>query len=368
MRVEDVKWYSPFLFLLGAILSFADPITDILILVEFYRADHKTWFGVGLAFVLLPCLVFALLNIDYRKKRGTNKCTQYFLCGFHPFSAAFARLEGFVFSLRFYINNKVTIVPEDVSSASVAVLSQLVYTGYLRQQGKVLLVYIEFLVVFEAVLESVPQFIIQLYAVCVQEEPVEIIQMISLPVSFLSIAWSVTTVDEMLYNDVIGSLKLKLKLALFLQNLFLMTSTIFAYCFFIVSYKWWVISFPLINFLMAVILTCLQRYIRFPSINLSCLYFGRGSEAQSDDSGDAANWINAQRMMYLIHLCLFVLENLVMILSFCFGPHSNNWYSLPVTVCVCLFSVLWCVMRVIVFHFLYNERNNNERSDNTVNP
>ena len=48
MLVKDLKWYSPFVFFVGAILSFADPITDILTLVEFYRADHKTWFGVGL--------------------------------------------------------------------------------------------------------------------------------------------------------------------------------------------------------------------------------------------------------------------------------------------------------------------------------
>ena len=60
MEVKDLKWYSPFLFLLGAILSFADPITDILTMVEFYRTDHKTWFSVGLTFVILPCVPFAV--------------------------------------------------------------------------------------------------------------------------------------------------------------------------------------------------------------------------------------------------------------------------------------------------------------------
>ena len=61
MGVKDLKWYSPFVFLVGAILSFADPLTDILTLVEFYRADHRTWFGVGLTFVLLPCLAFPVV-------------------------------------------------------------------------------------------------------------------------------------------------------------------------------------------------------------------------------------------------------------------------------------------------------------------
>ena len=54
--VRELKWYSTFIFFVGTILSFADLITDILTLVEFYRADHKTWFGVGLGFALLPCL------------------------------------------------------------------------------------------------------------------------------------------------------------------------------------------------------------------------------------------------------------------------------------------------------------------------
>ena len=61
MEEKDLKWYSPFVFLVGAILSFADLITDILTLLEFYRANHKVWFGVGLTFVLLPCLAFPVV-------------------------------------------------------------------------------------------------------------------------------------------------------------------------------------------------------------------------------------------------------------------------------------------------------------------
>ena len=45
---------------------------------------------------------------------------------------------------------------------------------------------------FEGTLESAPQFIIQLYAMVVQQESVTIVQMVSLPVSFLSLAWAST--------------------------------------------------------------------------------------------------------------------------------------------------------------------------------
>ena len=105
MAEEVIKWYTPILLLVGAVLSFADPITDILTLVEFYRTDHKTFFYVGLVFVLLPCLAFPLLyfgvwNEALSQYSGTRKFWQTLLCGFHPFSAAFARLEGFVYCLR----------------------------------------------------------------------------------------------------------------------------------------------------------------------------------------------------------------------------------------------------------------------------
>ena len=56
-----VKWYSTIFLLVGTILAVADPVTDILTLREFDVNDHKTWFGVGLVFVILPSLVISCL-------------------------------------------------------------------------------------------------------------------------------------------------------------------------------------------------------------------------------------------------------------------------------------------------------------------
>ena len=57
MAQKELKWYI-LKVLVGTILSIADPVTDVLTLVEFYRTDHKTWFGVGLTFIILPSLFF----------------------------------------------------------------------------------------------------------------------------------------------------------------------------------------------------------------------------------------------------------------------------------------------------------------------
>ena len=53
MGEKGLKWCDICLALLGTILSFGDPTTDILTLAKFYRADHKKWFTVGLVFIIL---------------------------------------------------------------------------------------------------------------------------------------------------------------------------------------------------------------------------------------------------------------------------------------------------------------------------
>ena len=226
MKVEDLKWYSPFVFFVGAILSFADPITDILTLVEFYRSDHKTWFGVGLTFVLLPCLAFPVLFVRLRAQltASPSNWAKTALCALHPFSAAFAREKAVFFCLKRWWSG------DEIDPDAEYVLN-----------------HIDLAVLFEAVLESAPQFIIQLYAIIVQEEPATIIQIISLPISFLTLAWAFTATDKMVLAECeiipsSGAMKVKHQLALYATHLLLLSSRLFAICYFIVSYKWWVIG------------------------------------------------------------------------------------------------------------------------------
>ena len=84
MVEKELKWYDIFVVLFGTILSFADPITDILTLVEFYRADHKTWFGVGLTFVIFPCVAFSVnyyapKESELKEVSRARRYTQVFL-------------------------------------------------------------------------------------------------------------------------------------------------------------------------------------------------------------------------------------------------------------------------------------------------
>ena len=88
MARKELKWYDIFFALLGTILSFADPITDILTLVEFYHAGQATGFVAGLCFIILPCLFCLYLKwLDVGNASLAKRIEAILFFG-HPFFPA----------------------------------------------------------------------------------------------------------------------------------------------------------------------------------------------------------------------------------------------------------------------------------------
>ena len=339
MEDKDLKCYSPFVFFAGAILSFADPITDILTLVEFYRANHKIWFGVGLTFVLLPCLVFPQVFYQLRisaPSPSPSNWARTALCALHPFSAAFARLEAFLLSLKKWrYEDEIDLHFKD-------------------KVGDVLS-YIDVVLIFEAVLECAPQFIIQLYAISVQEEPAAIIQIISLPISFLTLAWAFTATDKRSFkaNKIMprsSYLNVKHQLALFATHLLPLRSRLFAICYFTVSYKWWVIGVLMFHSCAVLIVTVIQNKndVDCDAFFVLLILLFMSIHFLRDDFVEFSIRVKVTGLtmsVFFSHI-LFVLENFFMILMFYFTYHPNAWYTLAVTVSVCVLSVLGSTMRM----------------------
>ena len=301
MEVKDLKWYSPFVFLVGAILSFADPITDIITLVEFYRNDHKTWFGVGLAFVILPCFVYLILfglrdspRLDEEHATITGCCARTIICGLHPFSPALARL-------RFLLSLKKWRRGDDETDAGEI------------QTGNSLLRHIDLIVLYESVLESAPQFIIQLYAMNAQEELVQIIQMISLPVSLLSLNWAFVMIDEMVWfhGRELGDLTITRKIFIFVTHFFLLSSRLFAFSYFTVAFKWWVIGVWLFHTFMMMMarstLCCSTGEWDYVEVIMEIFSFGFHDLAVLKENS------KNNLLTVLFSNVLFIIENFVMI-------------------------------------------------------
>ena len=207
----------------------------------------------------------------------------------------------------------------------------------------------------------------------VQQQSVSIIQMVSLPVSFLNIAWASTVADGLIQTD-FGDLMFSMKdrVLLFVTHLFILSSRLFAVALFTVRYKWWVTSVLILH--CTVITICDRVWLcaaqsddsdsiqeRCVSVICFCLHWLR-DDLSLLVLGEYAGYTGRLRMQ-LISNVLFVIENITLILLFYFSHFPHTWYSLPVTICVCLFALLGAVMRLTHFYFLYKD--SDDQSNNT---
>ena len=363
MAEMEPKWYDIFVPLFGAVLSVADPITDILTVVEFYRTDHKTWFGVGLTFIILPSLFFFLINYFLNKEQQFGdkeyqskacKFTHVLVLGCNPLYPAWLKLR----TLYCYLKRLLKLRQGNNTDQTDEDLDHLLRFSKLG-------------VLAEAALEAAPQFIIQLYAMVVQQQSVSIIQMVSLPVSFLSIAWASTVADGLMQTDLEDLIfSVKDGVLLFVTHLFILSSRLFAVALFTVSYKWWVTSVLILH--CTVITICDRVWLctaqsadsnedRFVSVICFCLHWLR-DDLSILVLGDYAGYTGRLRMKLTSNV-LFVIENITLILLFYFSHFPHTWYSLPVTIFVCLFAVLGAVVRLTYFYFLKKE--SDRQSSNT---
>ena len=166
-------------------------------------------------------------------------------CEIRQSVSAFTRLEAFLFCLKkWWYKDE---IDWDRSGEAEDVLTHL-----------------DFAVIFEAVLESAPQFIIQLYAISVQQEPAAITQIITLPISFLTQAWDFTVIDRSSLDELeilsgSSDLNVKHQLALYVTHLLFLSSRVFiTICYFTVSYKWWVIDVLMFHSCAVAIATIIQ--------------------------------------------------------------------------------------------------------------
>ena len=363
MAEKEPKWYDIFVPLFGAVLSVADPITDILTVVEFYRTDHKTWFGVGLTIIILPSLFFLLINYFLNKETQFDdkeyqsqacKFTHVLVLGCNLLYPAWLKLR----TLYCYLKRLLKLRQGNNTDQTDEDLDHLLWFSKLG-------------VMAEAALEAAPQFIIQLYAMVVQQQSVSIIQMVSLPVSFLSIAWASTVADGLMQTDLEDLIfSVKDRVLLFVTHLFILSSRLFAVALFTVSYKWWVTSVLILH--CTVITICDRVWLctaqsadsnkeRFVSVICFCLHWLRDDLSILVLSGYAG--YTGRLGMKLTSNMLFVIENITLILLFYFSHFPHTWYSLPVTIYVCLLAVLGAVMRLTYFYFLKKE--SDRQSSNT---
>ena len=359
VKKKEIKKKDILMLLPLTALSLADPITDILALMKFYSASHKSWFAVGLIFFILPCFAFCPIFCGTGRRSTTgNLFGIACLGGFHPFSTAVQRLEALIICGRKKLWLGETI-GEDSQEFKVLKASQ--------DSG-----------LFEAVYEAAPQFVIQLYVMNVQQEPMSIIQMISLAVSFASLVWSLKPADEGVIINIPG----KYKILNFATHLLLLSARLFAITYFVVAYKWIIVGVLLIHISILRLMRGKWPYTEH-SCECSCLceldsyrdlfewyliiglswigYDAFDTNGNVKKTGVKVSRETGMKHLKILTVCSHIslmLQNFAMIwlyylykdfqkLYFNDVRELHFWYSLPLTVCVCSFSFLGVVIRSV---------------------
>ena len=369
----EVKWYDTIVLLVGSVLAAVDPVTDILTLREFYLKDHKIWFGVGLAFVVIPSFILLVTTCYLQRiSQGESKRSMGLipgvLFGWNPLSLAYMRFKAFILCSS---NFKTLWQNETLEDDCREKIQQLIIDAY--WSGRL-----------EAFYESAPQFIIQLHATVVLQEQVSTIQIISLCTSLLSITWTFTddsvrkliVLEGVRETDSIIS-KIITRVVFYLSWLFHLSSRLLAITFFTVSFKWWAIAVFVFHFIVLVafyrvwgenimiILTGLNHWQELDNkLSRAIGYLLRASIRNTLIGYSPEPQIFAKKndsFLLITALPLFffnVIENVIMICVFYSKEEPHAWYSVPVTVSVCVFSLVGGLMKVtlLYYYFILRER------------
>ena len=369
----EVKWYDTIVLLVGSVLAAVDPVTDILTLREFYLKDHKIWFGVGLAFVVIPSFILLVTTCYLQRiSQGESKRSMGLipgvLFGWNPLSLAYMRFKAFILCSS---NFKTLWQNETLEDDWGEKIQQLIIDAY--WSGRL-----------EAFYESAPQFIIQLHATVVLQEQVSTIQIISLCTSLLSITWTFTddsvrkliVLEGVRETDSIIS-KIITRVVFYLSWLFHLSSRLLAITFFTVSFKWWAIAVFVFHFIVLVafyrvwgenimiILTGLNHWQELDNkLSRAIGYLLRASIRNTLIGYSPEPQIFAKKndsFLLITALPLFffnVIENVIMICVFYSKEEPHAWYSVPVTVSVCVFSLVGGLMKVtlLYYYFILRER------------
>lgn len=368
-----MKWYDTIVLLVGSVLAAVDPVTDILTLREFYLKDHKIWFGVGLAFVVIPSFILLVTSCYLQRiSQGESKRSMGLipgvLFGWNPLSLAYMRFKAFILCSS---NFKTLWQNETLEDDCREKIQQLIIDAY--WSGRL-----------EAFYESAPQFIIQLHATVVLQEQVSTIQIISLCTSLLSITWTFTddsvrkliVLEGVRETDSIIS-KIITRVVFYLSWLFHLSSRLLAITFFTVSFKWWAIAVFVFHFIVLVafyrvwgenimiILTGLNHWQELDNkLSRAIGYLLRASIRNTLIGYSPEPQIFAKKndsFLLITALPLFffnVIENVIMICVFYSKEEPHAWYSVPVTVSVCVFSLVGGLMKVtlLYYYFILRER------------
>lgn len=242
--MEDVKlslkWYHTFLFLFQTILSVADTTTDILTCLKYKQQGDERWFAVSLAVTVVAAVVLCIWSVIASILRSLTA---------EDDAVADAANPDVIFrSSTVNVLLGCLCVGPPLHSFQMFLVCAFRFKELwrsdrgLRVEKKDRLYYLYVhtlnLKMVEGLLESAPQLIIQLYVMLKTSEQISLIQMISAPISLLSLTWMITCM-EVFREFSNTNMKFLHNFVIFVSNLCIMAARTVALVAFCHAFPWW---------------------------------------------------------------------------------------------------------------------------------
>lgn len=331
-----LKWHQTFLFLFQAILSIADTATDVLTSLS-YREEHEQWFAVSLGLTLITMAVLCIWSIIASTSRVLSK----------EEDAEETNPDVIFRNTRVNVLLGCLCVGPPLHSFQMFLVCASRFkelwksdNGLRIEKYRLYYLYVHTLnlKMVEGLLESAPQLIIQVYVMLKLKESrnIQLIQMISAPISFLSLTWMITSM-EAFRQFANYDMKLLHNLMIFLSNVGIIAARTLAIICFTIAFPWWIfIVFGVHWFIINAIGFVLWRSKRKQDILIfvvaySPLYlFIYSSYYLKKLKGNAPFGLGCRLCVTVTWHVLFTVENIAMILGFYFySPDELRWFAVP---------------------------------------
>ena len=368
MEEVYLKWYHTFLFLFQAFLTVADTTTDILTCLTYREQGQETWFAVSLCVTVITMIVLCVWSIIASTLRTLTKEDDADVDAANP-DVIFRNTAVNVLLGCFCVGPPLHSFQMFLVCACRFKRLWRSDGGLRIDKGRLYYLYIHTLnlKMVEGLLESAPQLIIQVYVMLEQSENISVIQMISAPISFLSLTWMITS-TEVFRKFTNNNLKLLHNLVIFICNVGIIAARTLAIIFFTLAFPWWLfLVFVTHCFIIITSGYCLWRSKRKQDLLVfifaySPLYLWIYSSYYLDKLRGNAPFSFALRLGISVswHL-LFTVENIAMILGYYFLHHGRQWFDLPALVVVVAGNVGGVLLKSLAWYCFAKGSHNNER-------
>ncbi|XP_014778597.1 XK-related protein 4 [Octopus bimaculoides] len=347
-NLEDPSMFDQIFILLTMILILVDVSSDLVLAFSYLNRSHYVWFGLTLAFVLVPSVSNSILSLyfyyhDYKEEQQFKSKDPNFRSSS---TLWILRIVFTILQMAPIVRNLETFRYGIKSKTTQSKDDHIYYNKWMLRESADA----RMLGLFECFMESAPQLTLQLHILVVDPTttlgPLKIINLLS---SWITISWSLTSYHRALrfvLKD--KSLSLCASVTYFMWRIFEVGPRIIIISMFMTEYYYWVAVLLSLHWILvfswfqfgelkfcetAIGQTLFNMLLAF--ISIFCSF--------DPHSGKS-------RYRYLLFYAIFYGQNIILFtLWFCFTNHKGTWYHLAVL----LFVLCGAILHTIFFGCYY---------------